>query len=343
MLFLVVGTSAVNLRNLQKRTQVQRVPLNFHQIPASFQEASYPDEKFHSWDSKQSAANSVMAAPSNPGHREIITEFNQLNFLDSGYKFEPEYESESSSLLETSVQASITADASQEIEHPQLAKYQGDFHRDSKYTIGVVPSSYREAIYWDSPADSFFEMGAETSGSLHNVLVPEDLPTAFIEAGYDDDSFFQQRKGPDYAKDHKFTIGIVPNSYKEALYWDSPASAFFEMSEDPANAGEDFKISPKGRTEDVNDPDYEINHPTPHKHSKNVIGTKQEGHLFWTDTVQPNGDTYESTFDERQRSSVTDDIDDQAFTNPSEKNDMDEEGEQLICEGCDTSTGAAPY
>jgi hypothetical protein len=211
----------------------------------------------------------------------------------------------------------------EEDSHPALPSG-GDFHQDHKFSIGIVPSSYREALYWDSPATSFFQVGmqAEAHAELHNTLMEEDLDAErFEEARYDDQPFFKKEPGmPDFARDHPFTIGFAPANYREALYWDSPASAFFqeeETSSPDSEVGEDFRVSPHGRTEDVNDPDYEINHPTVHKHSKNVIGTKQEGHLFWTDTSQPNMDNYESTHDEKIRTANTVEADDQAFAQES--------------------------
>lgn len=295
---LVVATSAVSLKNLQQRASL-RTPLKLDEAPESFLEAGYAGEDFDAWNYKQEDALDRLNAPLPPTHRQVITKFHQVDFYDHGYQFEPQYEDEqATSLLETS--ATLPA---------------GDFHRDSKFVIGIAPSNYREAIYWDSPATSFFEE-SESKADLHNTLQPEDLPVSFIEAGYEDEPFFpKDANAPDYMTEHKFQIGFAPASYREALYWDSPASAFFEMSEDgDSDVGEDFRISPHGRTEDVNDPDYEINHPTDHKHTKNVIGTKQEGHLFWTDTTQPNPETYESTFHERERLANTVEADDQAVS-----------------------------
>jgi hypothetical protein len=327
----VVLTNAVSIKSLQKKTRVG-APKSVDQIPSSFQEAGYADEDFAGFSQKQKASRARMTAPVQAREAQVITKFHTLNFYDHGYEFEPAYEG-AASLVETSSSTSAKVEAETEVEHPQFVGLPtGDFHKDSKFTIGVVPASYKEAIYWDSPATSFFE---EEESEVHNVLQPLDIPESFIEAGYDDDSSFFKKdpSSADFSREHRFTIGFAPNTYKEALYWDSPAAAFFEESEDPSEVGEDFRISPHGRTEDVNNPDYEINHPTVHKHSKNVIGTKQEGHLFWTDTTQPNPDTYESTFDKSVRLANSVGGDDQAF---SVQEDEDNTNTPLDCAGCPT-------
>jgi len=364
---LVVGASALRLEHLRAQTRM-KTPASVEAIPKEYLEAGYGDESFLGWSEKQQESKSALYAPHSdvvpesfvqffqvqfekgkPGYQEakyeakhatapavyddedffakkddvslletsvqmpspeITTTFRTVEFLNNGYKFEPEYLDEQAdgvSLLETAV------------EHPQLAGIPlRDFHKDHKFQIGFVPDHFVEAVYWDSPASDFY---ADAKAPLPDVLI-ETAPATHHK---------DPTKG-DFTRDHHFKLDFTPSTYREALYWDSPASLFFEESEDTTPKGEDFKISPHGRTEDVNDPDYEINHPTDHKHTKNVIGTKQEGANFWTDTVQPPKG-YESTYDQKIREANTEGVDEQAFSSVPDT-DAGASTVDITCDDC---------
>jgi hypothetical protein len=222
----------------------------------------------------------------------------------------------------------------------------------SPIDVAQVPESFLEAGYTN---EEFSEFGAKQQRSLAELNRPmaPHIPQVitkfhqvnFYDHGYEFEPMYEDDMslletstevsvGQKFHRDTKISIGVVPASYQEAMYSNVAASSFLEIArpwKGRPEIGEDFRISKHGRTEDVDDPDYEINHPSARHHSKNVIGTKQEGHLFWTDTVQPNPETYESTHHKKIRLANSIGGDDQAFSAPVE-NDAD--ATQLECAGC---------
>jgi len=287
------AVQGVRVSHLQKRTRAATAERAAHidEIPSSYREAGYPDEDF------------------------FTTKSNDISFLEG----RPEHVSEG-------VVGFSRYEFPQVPDHWPEAGYEAD--RQSTLTIDQIPSDYHEAGYdnedfFAEKSDDVSFLEAKESGPVlgHTVVklykyeFPQrdnwyeaqysaeqyrprhvhDIPESFLEAGYPDEDFFEPKQDsmdtafvqyepeePQVSEESSvYHIGIVPESYDESLYQDDVANLGFLQA-------------------------YEIHHPTIHGHTDNVLGTKQEGRNFWTDTTQPDMRHYKSSRDDKDKEALTD-------------------------------------
>lgn len=327
LLASATAVQAVRLSHMQKRV-TRKHAAHIEDIPRDYREASYPDEDF------------------------FATKSNDISFLE-GY---PEQVREGTT-------------AFHRYEFPQHAagwpeaRYEAMVH--SKYPQ-EVPAAYREAGYPDEdffepkPVDySFMELQAaapepdhivrfykyefdqkpswfEASyvDDRHRPLATYDIPDSYDEAHYPDEDFFAPKEAPvdtafvqyesepeRFSQASTYSIGIVPDSYNEALYRDQVERlGFLEAFE---------RAMPVERGEQS-----ETWGPKDHRHTSNVLGTRQEGRNFWTNTVQPNMKHYKSTYEEKQAAGLLDKGGAVSTTEEKEEDSPTAAPIELLCPEC---------
>lgn len=306
-------------RSRAKRAHVQVEPMTIDDIPTSFLEATYPDEDFFAVKSQDTSYLRGSPEPVAEG----VTAFHRYEFPQvPNHWHEAAYAEEKRN-------ARTLDDIPRD--YKEAGYPDEDFFEPKADNIALLeaqerppaPTHFVQLFRVEFPTrDSWYE--ASYTPEAMTPMTIDDVPESFLEAHYPEDNFFADKpqdldflhtQSVVYAPEHPvqdstYHIGIVPQNYLEAIYPDEVANVGFLQA-------------------------YEIHHPRDHRHTANVLGTHQEGDMFWTKTTQPNMDHYVSTFDARAKEAAREGPLDQAIAKEHPAHDEDE-----TCADCEEAMRA---